>query len=190
MALAPWEAGFVVLSDSKTEGVPAMNTNPKEESTPVGGTWTVDFDPAMGGKTGVKMTELKDWTSFADPAIKHFSGTAVYSNKVKIAPAGKGERLLLRFSKLCDMAKVEVNGRDAGIVWCHPYEADITGLVRKGTNTLRISVANSLVNRMVLDSALPEQERVTYAWPIVVTPQDNILPSGIIGDVSIVRVSR
>lgn len=188
--LAPWEAGFVVLSDSKAEGVPAMNTNPKEESTPVGGAWTVDFDPAMGGKTGVKMTVLKDWTSFADPAIKHFSGTAVYSNKVKIAPAGKGERLLLRFSKLCDMAKVEVNGRDAGIVWCHPYEADITELVRKGTNTLRISVANSLMNRMVLDSALPEQERVTYAWPIVATPQDNILPSGIIGDVSVVRVSR
>jgi hypothetical protein len=45
------------------------------------------------------------------------------------------------------MARVEVNGQEAGTRIWPPYALDITGLLRQGANTLRVSVTNTPANR-------------------------------------------
>ena len=52
-------------------------------------------------------------------------------------------------------------GIDVSISLCSPWQLDITRFLRKGKNTLRISVANTLMNRMILDASLPQEQLIT-----------------------------
>jgi hypothetical protein len=45
-----------------------------------------------------------------------------------------------------DAAVVYVNGQRAGAAWCPLYQADVTGLLVEGDNTIRIDVGNTAVN--------------------------------------------
>lgn len=187
LVLAANEAGILVLSDCETDGLlPVRQPHAVETAAPVEGEWTVFFDPKMGGSGMKKARQLTDWTSSADRNTRYYSGTAVYENTFRLARHSKKCRTLLRFSRLGDVARVYVNSNEAGIVWCSPWELDITPYVKRGKNTLRIDVANSLMNRIALDNTLPEAERVTYAVPALSTEDYVLRPSGIIGPVMVV----
>ena len=79
-------------------------------------------------------------------------------------------------------------GIDVSSIWCSPWQLDITRFLRQGKNTLRISVANTLMNRMILDASLPQEQRVTEAIPMIAKPADPLTPSGIIGSVELLEV--
>lgn len=187
LALAAHEAGFVVLSDSPTDGLPVRRFLPKEEIAPIKGEWDVWFNPEKGGRGSVKMAALADWTQSPDTATRYYSGTALYRNTFRYRQGKVGEQVMLRFDSIGDIARVTVNGSEAGVVWCSPWQIDITWLVKKGENRLEIEVANSLMNRMILDSSLPETERITYAYPIVAKPTDRLCASGLLGNVYVVK---
>ena len=59
--------------------------------------------------------------------------------------------------------------------------------IMNGENTLEIQVVNSLNNRMVGDASLPESKRVTYAYPEITTPNNALVPSGIMQQVLLVK---
>lgn len=187
LSLEAKEAGFLVLSDKPAEGLSMRLPSAKEEVAPVNGTWNVWFNPKKGGSGNVKMTALTDWTQSTDTAMRYYSGTAVYKNTFRYKKERDGEQVLLRFDRIADIARVTVNGHEVGIVWCSPWQIDISKFVKKGKNTLKIEVANSLMNRMILDSALPESERVTYAYPMIAKPNDPLCESGLIGGVYVVK---
>jgi len=42
-----------------------------------------------------------------------------------------------------------------------------------------IERANSLMNRMILDAQLPEEKRITYAFPVIAKPEDTLMPPGL-----------
>ena len=65
--------------------------------------------------------------------------------------------------------------------------ADLTPYVQEGDNALELRVVNSLTNRMIGDASLPQEERYTYAYPEIVKAGDRLVPSGIIGEVLLVR---
>lgn len=67
-------------------------------------------------------------------------------------------------------------GIDVSISLCSPWQFDITRFLSKVKNTLRISVANTLMNRMILDASLPHN------------PFGNPLIPDMIGDPSIVEI--
>jgi hypothetical protein len=54
------------------------------------------------------------------------------------------------------MAKVKINGKDCGILWKPPFEADVTGVVRAGPNALEIQIVNLWPNRLIGDEHLPQ----------------------------------
>jgi hypothetical protein len=88
------------------------------------------------------------------------------------------------------MARVVINGRDAGTVWCSPWRLDITDYLRPGRNEIRLEVTNSLYNRMIGDAV--EHPDGKGAWtrsshPLVDT-ETPLVPSGLRGAV-IVSVS-
>ena len=184
--LQPKEAGFVVLSNQSVAELPSYDRGKERMVKTISDDWNVCFDKSMGGVGDIHFPQLTDWTNHTDTAIRYFSGTAIYEKKFKIKKPKA--RTLLRIPQLHDIAKVEVNGIDAGIIWCSPWQLDITRLLRKGKNTLRISVANTLMNRMILDSSFPQEQRVTEAIPVIAKPDDPLMPSGIVGSVELLEV--
>lgn len=70
----------------------------------------------------------------------------------------------------------------------YPWTAEVTGMLKKGNNTVEIEVANLWRNRMILDSQLPEKER--YTWTIVSDARLGETPpaSGLMGPVTIKEI--
>lgn len=185
LKMAPKESFFVVIADRETENLPALTFGGSRRDVKIEGPWTVCFDPAKGGPGEVVFDELTDWTRHPCESVRFYSGTAVYRKEMEIRPAEEGKHLSLRFSGLGSVARVSVNGQEAGIVWCPPWEVDITRLVVPGTNKLEIYVANSLMNRMIGDAGLPAEQRVTSAFPAIASPGDKLVESGITGDLTL-----
>ena len=83
------------------------------------------------------------------------------------------------------MARVKLNGRDCGIVWTQPYRVDITAALQPGGNALEIEVANLWPNRLIGDSALPAEKRFTFTTWSPYTRNSPLLPSGLLGPVTL-----
>ena len=159
----------------------------------VDGPWQVQFDPKWGGpEAPVKFDLLTDWISSADPGIRHYSGTATYSTTVALdAPLAGGERLALNLGEVKNVADVSVNGRYVGTAWTSPFEVEIPkdtlGTDMTKPFRLEVKVTNLWPNRLVADSALPKQKRLTRTNINPYKPGDPLLSSGLLGPVSLVR---
>ena len=49
------------------------------------------------------------------------------------------------------MARVRLNGKDLGVVWCAPWRIEVTGNMKAGDNLFEIEVANRWANRLIGD---------------------------------------
>ncbi len=186
LRLEPRQAAFVVLRPRGAMPGAEPACGELRQLADLGGGWQVDF-MLPGGRRTVEMPRLVSWTELADPALRFHSGLAVYRRKFTLGgQAGSLRRVFLRLGGLEGVARVTVNGREAGHIWCSPWLADITHCLRPGANELRIEVANQLVNRMIGDLQLPEAERTTFATTPIVKPGDALLPAGITGGAWIV----
>lgn len=186
LRLRPGEAGFIVGRDSVAEGLEAYNPALKERLAPVEGTWKITFDTTLGGPAEPVLyrDKLEDWTRSDDREIRYFSGVASYENTFDVPDSVRnGSKLSLRIPGLHGVARVFVNDSVAGTVWCDPWDIDITSLVKRGENRLRIEVRNSLANRMIGDASLPEEERKLKAYTQLYKVGDQPVPSGIVGAV-------
>ncbi len=190
LVLQPNESGFIVTSTLPAPTLPTKLKGTDEKITTINGDWKVTFDPKWGGPGEVIFNKLTDWTQNEDKRIKFYSGTAVYRKTLQLDQTLPGEQILLRFAQLGSIARVLVNGKEVATVWCSPWEADLTQFVKKGHNTLEIFVVNALTNRMIGDSALPQSERFTYAYPEIASPKDRLVASGIIDKVFLVKRSK
>lgn len=143
-----------------------------QPSFDVEGPWRVRFPPGSGAPAEITLDALTSLSRHADPGVRYFSGTAVYSKTLTLDPAavGPGKRLLLDLGDVQVMARVRLNGRDLGIAWRAPYEVDITDAARAGDNALEISVVNLWPNRLIGDEELPEDSErnsngTLKSWP-------------------------
>ena len=191
LTLAPGESVFLVATDALPESTPAfagIAGRSRPSVLDLDGPWRVQFDPRRGGpKRPVTFRELQDWTENADPRIRYYSGMAVYTKVFRwkeIAGSQSGvtaQRRYLQLDGLEWMARVIINGRDAGTIWCSPWRLDITDYLRSGRNEIRLEVTNSLYNRMIGDAI--EHPDGTGAWthssyPLVNTDTP-LVPSGV-----------
>lgn len=155
MKLAPYESAFVVFFDAA--GQPSDGRVEANYPTPVqiarlDGPWTVDFlDKVRGPKEPVVFEALTDWTTNSDDLIKYYSGTAVYKSSFKLDAAPDGNHILIDLGDFVAMARVKVNGQDAGGLWTAPYTLDITDLVKAGDNEVEDEVVNTWLNRLIGD---------------------------------------
>jgi hypothetical protein len=184
--LDPADSVFVVV----TRGNPGSATVPAPQRRQIGsveGSWSVGFQEDKGAPKSTNLPFLESLTDNADPGIKYFSGTATYSTTATVAQdwLEKGTRILLDLGEVHDIAEVKINGAAAGSVWRAPYRVDVTDAVRKGANTLEVSVTNSWFNREVGD-AQPGAEKIAHFEPasrVGVTASTPLLPSGLMGPV-------
>lgn len=191
LTMQPQESFFIVLTDETHPELPVWPMHERlVKAQRLTGSWKVDFDERRGGPGVVGFKQLTDWTTSTDDRIKYYSGTAVYRLTFKGQKPKAGERAVLQFGKLGSVAQVFLNGRELGTVWCSPYNIEVTDALKTGSNQLEIRVANSLMNRMVGDAALPADKRITFATTPLATPDSPLVPSGIIGDVYIHFIGR
>ncbi|WP_316767226.1 glycosyl hydrolase [Pedobacter frigiditerrae] len=149
------------------------------------GAWQVNFDTKWGGPEKVTFEILQDWSLSTDERIKYYSGKALYTKTFDLnKPVQKGQRLFIDLGIVKDIAGVKLNGKDLGTVWTTPWMLEITTEVKPTANLLEIEVINQWPNRLIGDVALPVEKRLTNT-NIVFKKTDKLLPSGLLGPVSL-----
>ena len=195
MRLEPHQSFFVLFRKGKlVSGGEATGTEnfPRSQSIgDVNGPWQVSFDPKLGGPGDVAFTALDDWSQRSEPGIKHYSGIATYRTTFDLPgdSAVANRRILLDLGEVHSMARVRLNGQDLGVVWCDPWQVDMTEAIRKKDNRLEIDVANLWPNRLIGDQALPPEKRVSWTTLKPYRADSPLLPSGLLGPVSLISMA-
>ncbi|RYX82902.1 hypothetical protein EON83_17495 [bacterium] len=152
---------FVVFRKPITTKTQSSNTSRANFPTlkpiqQLNGAWQVSFDTRWGGPTQpVTFTKLEDWTAHPENGIKYFSGTATYRQSFDFNSSLKSP-LFLDLGKVRELARVKLNGRDLGVVWCAPWGVEVpAGLLKATHNTLEIAVTNVWANRLIGDEQYP-----------------------------------
>jgi len=206
MEFAPHESFFVIFPRKNSKGLLATNSVNFPKASPVAtleGPWDVSFDPRWGGPKKVTFDSLTDWTERDGRGIKYYSGIATYSKSFDVGEdmAADG-KIYLDLGTVHDMARVRLNGRDLGVVWCAPWQIDISDAIEAGENKLEIEIANRWANRMIGDQQAPDANVRTVQWPNGLLGgkefrtgrytfsthkgYDRLLPSGLLGPVRII----
>ena len=206
MEFDAFQSFFVVFGKGQApalaNGKNFAETTPMQE---ISGAWEVAFDPKWGGPEKVTFDALQDWTKRPETGIKYYSGIATYRKTFQVSglpsPVSK---TYLNLGTVHDMARVKLNGKDLGVVWCAPWQVEITDTLKVGDNQLEIEVANRWPNRMIgdkqpADANAREVEappgflggqkiktgRYTYCTNDPFKADSPLLPSGLLGPVSI-----
>jgi hypothetical protein len=114
---------------------------------PLAGQWQVTFTNG-GPELPAPFTtdRLASWTELGDTNAQSFAGAALY--KVHFdAPPSKSKRWLLDLGKVCQSARVRLNGRDLGTLITPPFQVVLTGLKPKD-NLLEVEITNVSANRI------------------------------------------
>ena len=195
LELGPNESGFVVFSHGFTGMFKSMFssifTTKKSNFRSYGvlaelpDKWKVSFDPAWGGPEGeIEFETLEDWTKRPEWGIQHYSGIATYRKMVtsKEAPTS------ISLGDVANLARVKLNGKDLGSVWCWPWRVAVpTGVWKDGENLLEIEVANLWLNRLIGDASLPPEKRLTRTTVNPYNPTEPLRRSGLFGPVQLER---
>jgi len=179
---------FVVLQQSTklTSSNTGKNWIEPKTIQIIDGPWTVQYNPAVGGpKQPVTFSSLSDWSVNADSSIRYYSGTASYNQKFNYHSAEKNKKVWLNVGEVKNLAEVFINGVSCGVIWTPPYRVDVAKPLKEGENTIRIDVVNTWNNRLVGDSRLSPEKRITntvYQFRMEGKP---LLAAGLIGPVVI-----
>ena len=139
-------------------------TQPRCEIT---GPWEVSFQPGRGAPEKITLDQLGSWSGHADAGVKYFSGEAIYRKTITVAPEliAAGQPLFLDLGRVEVMAQATLNGHTFETLWRAPFRVDISAAVKPGGNLLEIKVVNLWPNRMIGDEQLPADSSPNGAWP-------------------------
>jgi hypothetical protein len=159
----------------------------------------------------VRFDKLMSWADHTDPAIRYFSGTATHSIRFELSPdylSNNGE-VWLDLGAVAVIAEVRLNGKNLGVLWHSPFRLEISKALQPGTNSLEVDVTNLWVNRLIGDEQHPDdcewagkalarwpewlvngtprpaKDRVAFTTWKHWTASDPLLPSGLLGPVTL-----
>ena len=195
LQLKPGESCIIkTINDGKIDGPEWIYTKQTMDVFELNGEWQVDFvfgEPEL--PSSFTTDKLGTWTVQGDSAAVNFAGTGRYTLKFNM-PDISSEVWILDLGKVCESARVVLNGQEVGTLWSFPFEISIGKYLKKGENKLEISVTNLSANRLRdLDRRGVEWGKFFFVdilynkfdasdWPI--------MDSGLIGPVAIRSVKR
>jgi hypothetical protein len=168
----------------------------------------------------LNVTPLFDWTSSSNFDIKHYSGTAIYRTNfsLKKNQIKDDEKLILDLGEVNIAAKIILNGKKVATLWIAPFKVDISKFVKPGNNDLEIEVTNTWTNRLIGDEhyertdgysidsqdngiprmpkwytdnlPMPAGKRTTFSAYPFYNKNDDLMPSGLVGPVSIHTIRK
>jgi hypothetical protein len=212
--LRAWNNGSHILqrASGKTNVVEVAGLT---EPLTLQGPWTLRFPPNRGAPAEASLEKLISWSEHVDPGIRYFSGTATTSIRFDL-PVGfhkDRQEVWLDLGEVAVMAEVRLNGKNLGVLWHRPFRVEISKALHAGSNTLEVDVTNLWVNRLIGDEQQPadcewtgkhltrwpdwftsgkprpQPSRVTFATWKHWNANDPLLPSGLIGPVTL-RAAR
>ena len=156
------------------------------------GPWDVSFQPNRGAPAQITLEELASWSDHPDPGVKYFSGTGTYTKTIDV-PADwfdTGAQLWIDLGNVKNLAEIIINGKNLGIVWKKPFRVDVTESLQPGNNTLEFRITNLWVNRLIGDQQPDITQKYTYTTQAFYQADSPLLPSGLLGPVEILSVSK
>ena len=181
--MVPEDAVFVVLTEPAQVASLSLPKQTEKTLLTIDTPWKVEFKASVETPAATTFDTLSDWSENANDDIKYFSGTGIYTTTVNI-PRLEGDRQTLQLGDVKYLAEVIVNGQNLGIVWKAPYQADITGALHKGKNTIEIRVTNLWINRLIGDQQ-PGAKKLTFVDSEFYKADSQLEPSGLLGPVKI-----
>ena len=158
----PAEKSRIVVIRPKAKAKPAPKLE-KFAEYDLGKTWAVSFEKGRGAPEGTCVVEgLCSLSTFEDPRIRYFSGTATYVKRTQFHfdredNLAKAAKVVLDLGDVREIAEVSVNGKACGVAWHPPFRVDVTGLLHKGENNfIEVKVTNTWRNRLIGDKREPE----------------------------------
>lgn len=124
-----------------------LHANPAEP-TVLSGDWSVHF--LEGGPVlppDFQSSSPQPWTGRGSADADRFAGTARYTLEFNADPSTAPD-WILSLGRVAESARVRLNGRDLGTLWCPPFEIPVGSALRKGRNVLEIEVTNVAANRV------------------------------------------
>ena len=144
--------------------------------------WNISFE-----ETGKKITasQLIDWSKSTENEVKYYSGHATYKTTFRLGRKPKNGTVMLNLGTVANAATVYVNGQKCGTAWTAPYAVDITKSVKRGNNTLEITVVNTWANALQgNDLGTPPYEGIWTNGKYRRASKE-LLPAGLLGPVTI-----
>ncbi len=130
------------------------------------GSWEVTFDTVWGGPERITFDTLSDWTQQDERGIKYYSGIATYRKHFDLpSDIAANNTVFLDLGTVHDIARIILNGKDLGVVWCAPWRIEISNAIHASDNDLVIEVANRWPNRLIGDQQPPDSNIRTVQWP-------------------------
>jgi len=148
LQLAPGQSIILKTFDTVIDGSSYQYVKTTDQPQQIKGTWTVSF--VEGGPElppDVEIQQLGSWTNYGGEAVKIFSGTAKYSISFE-RPSGQTAGWILDLGRVCESAKVFLNGKELGVCFCSPYRITIPEDIMEEKNVLEIKVSNLMANRI------------------------------------------
>jgi hypothetical protein len=189
LQVEPGQALLLRTFEKTVETGPAWPVYAAGNPVELTGMWTLKF--IDGGPTlpsPIQTGTLASWTTLGGADAQAFAGTAVYSLTFD-APPGKW---VLDLGKVCQSARVRLNGKALGVLIIPPYRLDLGTLLPRG-NVLEVEVTNVAANR-VRDLDIRHVAWKVFYPPNVLSPNYKPLnasgwplaDSGLLGPVTLV----
>jgi hypothetical protein len=170
--LLAWRDGDYQLLGRNEESISVSVSGSK--TIPLLEKWNLSFPSGWDAPRRLQLERAAPWSSLEDEAVRNFSGTATYETTFQFGDRQADQRIVLDLGRVGNIANVEVNGQDAGVLWAAPYRQDITEHVKSGENILKVAVTNTWHNRLAYDASLPKDQRKTWTYhaPAANSPLD------------------
>ncbi len=121
---------------------------PSGEPRAISGQWHVAFLEGGPEKPADIVTgKLASWTTLGDTNAQRFAGTARYTIEFDRPPANAGD-WVLDLGKVCETARLTLNGRRVGTLWNAPFRVRVGQFLQPGENRLEVEVTNLAANRI------------------------------------------
>ncbi len=148
LQLVPGESCILKTLDTAVRGPLYAYSKTKGEPREIRGSWSVRF--VEGGPElppAIETRELGSWTNYGGEAVKKFSGTASYTISF-VRPQREADGWLLDLGRVCESARVGLNGKVLATLIQPPYRIRIPENLMKEKNTLEVAVSNLMANRI------------------------------------------
>ena len=196
--LEPGQSCFLFCKDKKSgTGDWPYYAETGNEPLTIKTNWTIT--PVSGGPelpSPVRTDSLKSWISFGND-WQIFGGKAVYSAEIKLDKGYLDGPVRLDLGDIHETAKVTINGRDLGLLWCIPYKIIIPPGTLKKENRIEIEVTNLSFNRILdLDKRgvawknYYNTEFVDINYKPFDTSDKNPVASGLLNDIRLLKCSK
>lgn len=198
IALKPGESCFLrTYTDERVAGSAWPYWAPAGPATAIDGPWEVSF--VEGGPelpAPYTMDTLASWTEAPDDEAKRFAGTARYETTFD-APDGDAAAWRLDLGRVCESARVTLNGQFLGAAWALPSELMVTEPLKPTGNRLVVEATNLAANRIADMDRREVEWKIFHDANIVNIRYERfdasdwpLMDSGLLGPVNLVPLQR